>query len=102
MRALFISLSVAGGDLMSVVRPDAVDLPRLGAVRRGSRLVSAVERLVAAAAKRETAVIAAILACFLVLWTLYHTISAIAISADLDTSEVSAWAQHFSYGYTRR
>jgi hypothetical protein len=87
------------GDLMSVIRPDAVDLPRLGAIRRGSRLVSAVERLVTAAAKHETAVIAAILACFLVLWTLYHTISAIAISADPDTSEVSAWARHFSFGY---
>jgi 4-amino-4-deoxy-L-arabinose transferase-like glycosyltransferase len=64
-----------------------------------SRLVSSLERVVTAAAKHETAVITGILACFLVLWTLYHALSAIAISADYDTSEVSVWAQHFAFGH---
>jgi 4-amino-4-deoxy-L-arabinose transferase-like glycosyltransferase len=82
---------------MSANKLDAADLPHLDRVWPASRLVSAVERFVAA--KGESVVIIWALASFLILWTLYHTVSNISVSTDSDTSEVSVWAQHFAFGY---
>jgi hypothetical protein len=63
---------------MSINKLDAADLPRLDGVWPASRLVSAVERLVGA--KGESVVIGWALAIFLVLWTLYHTVSNIGLA----------------------
>jgi hypothetical protein len=85
---------------MSIAKLDA-DLPRLrstgAAAGAASRLVSTVERLVLV--NSERALITSALVSFLVLWTLYHTLSTISVSTDSDSSEVSVWAQHFAFGY---
>jgi 4-amino-4-deoxy-L-arabinose transferase-like glycosyltransferase len=84
---------------MSIMKLDAADLPRLRFSRTGaaSRLVSAVERFISV--KSENAVVTSALVSFLVLWTLYHTLSTVSVSTDSDSSEVSVWAQHFAFGY---
>jgi 4-amino-4-deoxy-L-arabinose transferase-like glycosyltransferase len=82
---------------MSVIKQYAAELPRLSVFAQASRLVSAIERFVSA--RGESSVVTCALACFLILWTLFHTISNIAVSTDSDTSEVSVWAQHFAFGY---
>jgi hypothetical protein len=76
---------------MSANKLDAADVLRLDGAWPASRLVSAVERFVAA--KGESVVIIWALASFFVLWTLYHTISNVSVSSDTDTSEVSVWAR---------
>jgi hypothetical protein len=65
---------------MSANKLDATDVLRRDGVWPASRLVSAVERFVAA--KGESVVTIWALAGFLVLWTLYHTVSNISVSTD--------------------
>jgi 4-amino-4-deoxy-L-arabinose transferase-like glycosyltransferase len=76
---------------------NAVESPRLNIFKLDSRLASAIECFVSA--RGERVVVTCALACFFTLWTLFHTISNIAVSTDSDTSEVSVWAQHFAFGY---
>jgi hypothetical protein len=80
---------------MSIIMLDAADVPRLNAVQPVSRLVSAVESFVSLKGERD--IIIRAFASFLVLWTVYHTVSNISVSTDSDTSEVSVWAHHFAF-----
>jgi hypothetical protein len=67
---------------------------------RGPRIpvfARAAERFVAG--NREGAVLAATLAVFLVLWTLYHVLSSATLDADPDISEVAVAALNFGVGY---
>ncbi len=82
---------------MSVTKPGAVAPPRPAISRQASRLVSAVERFVAARSERALIIVG--LAGFFVLRTLFHIVSNIAVSVNRDTSEAAEWAQHFAFGY---
>jgi hypothetical protein len=64
---------------------------------QAGRLTTAAERLIDTTP--EPALVAAILAGFVVLWMLFWAVSTAPLDVPSDAGENSVWAQHFAFGY---
>ncbi len=63
----------------------------------GRRLLQLAQNLTSSSG--EGAVVAAIIALFVVLWMAFHSVSLAPVDLNDDAAEAALWAQHFAFGY---